>query len=65
MSEEKEVTRAELEALMLRSLKDVSLMAPSWADVARLLLESIQEREKEAKKHPRAIGAPQVVPRDP
>ena len=50
MSESKEVTRAELEALMLKRLNESNLNSPTWADVARILLDSIQNREAEAKK---------------
>ena len=62
--EAKEVTRDELEALMFQKIQKSTLDAPAWADVARLLLESIKEREKAAaKKRPRGIGAPVEVPR--
>ena len=54
MAEEKEVTREELEALMFKSLKSSTLDSPSWADVARILLGSIQDRERDAAKKSQA-----------
>ncbi len=54
MSDEKEVTRAELEALMFESLKQTTLEAPTWAEVARILLGSIQDRERDAAKKSQA-----------
>ena len=68
MSEEKtEVTREDLEGLLWKALgsaRGSERHQQPWVDTARLLLESLREREKEAKKRSRGIGAPRGVSRD-